>query len=62
LREFDWRLNPNSDTLRAAWAAQEARTAVENELREQLLGDQNLFSDVMRSDNHLRRCIQCRAG
>jgi hypothetical protein len=49
LCEFDWRLNPNSDTLHAARAAQQARTAAENELREQLLGDQDLFADVMRS-------------
>jgi hypothetical protein len=49
LCEFDWRLNPNSDTLHAARAAQQARTAAELELREQLLGDQSLFADVMRS-------------
>jgi hypothetical protein len=49
LCEFDWRLNPNSDTLHAARAAQQARTAAENELRDQLLGDQDLFADVMRS-------------
>jgi hypothetical protein len=49
LCEFDWRLNPNSDTLHAARAAQQARTAVENGLREQLLRDQALFADVMRS-------------
>jgi hypothetical protein len=49
LCQFDWRLNPNSDTLHAARAAQHARTAAENELREQLLGDQDLFADVMRS-------------
>jgi hypothetical protein len=49
LCEFDWRLNPNSDTLHAARAAQQARTAAEKELREQLLGDQSLFADVMRS-------------
>jgi hypothetical protein len=49
LCEFDWRLNPNSDTLHAARAAQQARTAAENELRDQLLGDQGLFADVMRS-------------
>jgi hypothetical protein len=49
LCQFDWRLNPNNDTLHAARAAQHARTAAENELREQLLGDQDLFADVMRS-------------
>ena len=49
LCEFDWRLNPNSDSLHAARAAQQARTAAEVELREQLLGDQDLFADVMRS-------------
>jgi hypothetical protein len=49
LCEFDWRLNPNSDTLLAARAAQQARRAIENALREQLLGDQHLFADVMRS-------------
>jgi hypothetical protein len=49
LCEFDWRLNPGSDTLHAAPAAQQARASAENELREQLLGDQNLFADVMRS-------------
>jgi hypothetical protein len=49
LCEFDWRLNPSSDTLHAARAAQQARTAAENALREQLLGDQDLFADVMRS-------------
>jgi hypothetical protein len=47
LCEFDWRLNPNRDTLHAARAAQQARTAAEKELREQLLGDQDLFADVM---------------
>jgi hypothetical protein len=49
LCEFDWRLNPNSDTLHAARAAQQARAAAERKLREQLLGDQDLFADVMRS-------------
>ena len=49
LCQFDWRLNANSDTLHAARAAQQARTTAENELREQLLGDQDLFTDVMRS-------------
>jgi hypothetical protein len=49
LCEFDWRLDPNSDSLHAARAAQQARTAAENELREQLLGDRDLFADVMRS-------------
>jgi hypothetical protein len=49
LCEFDWRLDPNSDTLHAARAAQQTRTATENELRDQLLGDRSLFADVMRS-------------
>jgi hypothetical protein len=49
LCEFDWRLDPNSDTLYAARAAQQARTAAEKELRQQLLGDQDLFADVIRS-------------
>jgi hypothetical protein len=49
LSEFDRRLNPNSDTLHAAREAQQARTAAEKELREQLLDDQDLFADVMRS-------------
>jgi hypothetical protein len=49
LCEFDWRVDPNSDTLHAARAAQQARTAAENELRDQLLGDQDLFADVLRS-------------
>jgi CHAD domain-containing protein len=49
LAEMDWRWNPCNETLQAARQAQQARTAAENELREQLLGDQDLFSDVMRS-------------
>lgn len=49
LCEFDWRYNPCNETLAAARQAQQARTEAENELREQLLGDQDLFADVMRS-------------
>jgi hypothetical protein len=47
--ELAWRIEPNSATLQEARQAQQARTAAENELREQLLGDQDLFADVMRS-------------
>jgi hypothetical protein len=47
LAEFHWRHNPCGGTLAAARAAQQARTAAENVLREQLLDDQDLFADVM---------------
>jgi hypothetical protein len=48
LAEWDWRRNPNADTLAAARAAQAARSAAEAELREACLNDEQLVADVKR--------------
>ena len=48
LAEWDWRRNPNADTLAAVRAAQEARNHAVAELREICLHDEDLIADVQR--------------
>jgi hypothetical protein len=48
LAEFDWRHSPGQDALRDAMAAQRARTDAEQMLRDELLGDDDLYVRVLR--------------
>jgi hypothetical protein len=48
LAEWAWRQRPNSDTLAEAKAAQQARNASDEALREELLHDESLIAAVQR--------------